>query len=334
MEPVTPAAPIHRAGRPLKIGVILPFGEVAMAGATARWADILATAQAAEAAGFDSIWLPDHFLFPPPEHETDPIGTWEGTSLLAALAAVTRRVELGSLVLCTGFRNPALVAKMADTIDEISGGRLILGLGAGWHEREFYAFGYPFDHRVSRFEEALVIIQALLRTGRVDFAGRYHQARECELRLRGPRPAGLPIMIGSYGPRMLRLAAKYADSWNTGFGRATSQHSGARIPRLRAAVDAACVAEGRDPATLARTAGVLVEVAGSVPYPPGYPAWSTGPGQRAGQGELLQGTPDELAEAFRAYAREGISHIQLWVNPMTVAGIERVAEALALLDRG
>ena len=313
---------------------MLPFGEVAMAGATARWADILATARAAEACGFDSVWVPDHFLFPPLEHAPDPLGTWEGCSLLAALAVATRRVELGSLVVCAGFRNPALVAKLADTIDEISGGRFTLGLGAGWHEREFRAFGYPFDHRVSRFEEALIIIQALLRTGGWTSPGATTRRGSASSAPAARRPTGLPILVGSYGPRMLRLVARYADRWNTGFGRAVSQEAGERIPRMRAAVDAACAAEGRDPATLERTAGVLVEVAGSVPYPPGYPAWSAGQAQRAGQGQVLHGTPDDLAEAFRAYAREGVCHLKVWVNPMTVAGIERLATTLELLDRG
>src|SRR5438046_2801072 len=132
--------------------------------------------------------------------QTTPV--WEGWSLLSALAASTRRVELGTLVVATSFRNPALLAKIADTVDEISGGRLVLGLGAGWHEPEYLAFGYPFDHRVSRFAEAIAIIHGLLRDGCVDFDGTYSSPRDCELRPRGPRPQGPPIMIGSTSPRM------------------------------------------------------------------------------------------------------------------------------------
>ena len=142
--------------RPLQVGMMLPAIEGDLGGATPRWRDIVALARRAEDIGIDVLWVPDHFLFHLPE--TDPMGEWECWSLLAALAAATRRVALGPLVACTSFRNPALLAKIADTVDEVSGGRLILGLGAGWNEREYDAFGYPFDHRVSRFEEALTII--------------------------------------------------------------------------------------------------------------------------------------------------------------------------------
>src|ERR687893_2015533 len=183
-----------------------------MAGATPRWSDLAAIARRAEEVGFDSLWVQDHLLFRYPDQE--PEGPWESFSLLAALAAVTSRVELGTLVTCVSYRNPALTAKIADTIDEISGGRLILGLGAGWHEPEYAAFGFPYDHRVSRFEEALQIITALLRTGHVDFQGAYYTARDCELRPRGPRPEGPPILVGGSGERMLRIAARYADAWN------------------------------------------------------------------------------------------------------------------------
>ncbi len=141
-------------GRPIKVGLLLPIIEGTMAGQTARWADLLAIARRAEELGFDSLWVSDHLLFRLPGREERPVGMWEGWSLLAALAAATSRIALGPFVSCTSFRNPALTAKMADTIDEISGGRLILGLGAGWHRPEYDAFGYPFDHRASRFEEA------------------------------------------------------------------------------------------------------------------------------------------------------------------------------------
>ena len=148
--------------RPLQVGVGLPDAEGLLDGGTAGWSDLAALARRAEDLGFDSVWVQDHLLFRFPGQADE--GPWESFSLLAALAATTRRVELGTLVTCTSFRNPALTAKIADTIDEISGGRLILGLGAGWHEPEYRAFGYPFDHRVSRFAEALAIIHGLLST--------------------------------------------------------------------------------------------------------------------------------------------------------------------------
>src|SRR5687768_1651833 len=214
--PPNPERTMDRWGkRSPRIGLILPYTDLYLDGATPHWSDLATQVRLAEDVGFDSVWVPDHLLFRFPGGATG--GAWDCWSLLAALAAVTSRVALGPIVTCTGYRNPALLAKIADTIDEISGGRLILGLGAGWNEAEFHAFGYPFDHLASRFEEALTIITGLLRQGRVDFAGTYYQARECELRLRGPRPNGLPIMIGTTGARMLGLTAQHADAWNAWF---------------------------------------------------------------------------------------------------------------------
>ncbi len=242
-----------RPKRPLKVGLNLPTTEGAIAGKTARWADLFAFAERAEALGFDSLWVPDHLLV---TWQEQTHGIWECWSLLAALAAVTHRVELGSLVSGTPFRNPALLAKMADTVDEISGGRLIVGLGAGWDGPEERAFDLKSDHRVDRFEEALQIIVPLLRTGRVDFAGTYYQARDCELRPRGPRPGGLPILIGAKGPRMLRLAATYADLWNIQGPLRQPEE----VNSLRTVGDAACVEVGREPATLERSASVVVNL--------------------------------------------------------------------------
>jgi alkanesulfonate monooxygenase SsuD/methylene tetrahydromethanopterin reductase-like flavin-dependent oxidoreductase (luciferase family) len=262
--------------------------------------------------------VPDHLLVTWQERTQ---GIWECWSLLATLAAVTSRVELGPLVSCTGFRNPALLAKMADTVDEISGGRLILGLGAGWSGPEDRAFGYPSDHRVDRFAEALQIIVPLLRAGRVDFAGQYYQARDCELRPRGPRPGGPPILIGAKGPRMLRLVASHADLWNA---EGPLRQPEDFIP-LRAAADAACVAVGRDPATLGRSAAVVVNL--QLPHVVG------GPRPSASGAPPEPATPEEIAGLLRRYAREGLGHIQLWLTPNTIASLEWFAAVLALLDQ-
>ena len=302
-------------GRPLKVGVMLPTTEREMGRVTARWVDLLAMARRAEELGFDSLWVPDHLLFRYEGIEAQ--GPWECWSVLAALAAGTSRVELGPLVSGAGFRNPALLAKMAATVDEISGGRLILGLGAGWYEPEYRAFGYAYDHRVSRFEEAFAIVRGLLREGHVDFAGRFFQARDCELRPRGPRLGGPPIMVGSTGERMLRLVARHADLWN-----ASGRNRPEEVGPLREAVDAACVEVGRDPASLGRSVAIFVDLPSRVVRE--RPVRSTsGP---------LTGNPEELAEALRAYAREGISHMQVMLNPNTLEGLDGFAETLALLD--
>ncbi len=307
---------------PLKIGVHLPFSERQMQGVTPRWQDIVTIARRAEEVGFDSIWIADHLLFR--FEGIEPRGGYECLTLLSALAASTSRVELGTLVVCTSFRNPALLAKIADTVDEISGGRLILGVGAGYHEPEYRAFGYPYDHRVSRFEEALQIIAPLLKTGQVDFEGKYYQARDCELRPRGPRPGGPPIMIGTKGARMLKLTAQYADLWNGWV--AFDKSSPAEVPPLRELVDAACRDVGRDPATLGRTMTVLVDFVGTSDLAARVIRPDSNP-------EPIVGSPAEIARALHAFTAEGISHIQVVLQPNTLEGIERFAPVIEEVRR-
>ena len=304
-------------GRPLKVGIQLPEVERVV-----PWRELAAMARRAEEVGFDSLWVGDHLLYRNPGEEAK--GPWEAWSLLAALAAITERVEIGPLVACTGFHNPAMLAKKADTVEEVSGGRLILGLGAGWNETEYRAFGYPFDHRVDRFEEAFAVIRGLLRDGRVDFRGTYYQADDCELRPRGPRPQGPPLMIGSEGPRMLRIALPHVQSWNAWYAWFGNRPEG--LGPLLAKVDAACREVGRDPATLERTCAVLVALSGAV---------GRSSGDRAARDiPPLSGSPEELADALRAFAAAGIGHVQLVLDPNTLGAIEEFAPVLALLDRG
>ena len=314
------------ADRPLKVGLHLPNIAGMHPSGVARWSELLAIARRAEEVGFDSLWVADHLLMRFPGWENRPLGVWEGWSLLAALAAATDRIALGPLVSCTAYRNPALLAKMAATVDEISGGRLILGLGAGWHEPEYRAFGYPYDHLGSRFEEALTIIAALLRDGHVDLGGRYYQVRECELRPPGPRPGGIPIMIGAEGERLLRLAARHADAWNWAFVSSVEQ-----VRPRQAAVDAACREVGRDPTTLERSVAVPVDLPGRSDAPPGGEA-EVADWVRANIGAAT-GSSEELAALLRAFATAGLAEVQLWLAPSTVAGVEAFAPVLELLDR-
>lgn len=198
----------------MKIGVVInQFVEQSDSRVIRSYTELRQMAQAAEAGGLDSIWVFDHLL-----HRFEPgvtEGPWECWTLLTALAEATDKVELGTLVLCNPFRNPALLAKMAHTLDEVSGARLILGVGAGWHQPEFDAYGYPFERRVERLEEALQILRPLLHGKTVDFSGNCYQVRDCLITPLGPRADGIPLLIGASGPRMLRLTAQYADQWNT-----------------------------------------------------------------------------------------------------------------------
>ncbi len=296
----------------MKIGVQLPEVE-----RVTTWRELLDMARVAEAIGLDSVWVGEHLLYRYADGEQR--GPWEAWSLLAALAAVTERVEIGPLVACTAFHNPALLAKQADTIDEISGGRLVLGLGAGWNEAEFRAFGVPFDHRVSRFAEAFTIIRDLLQFGRADFDGRYYRARDCVLVPRGPRPGGPPLMIGSSGRRMLEMTVPYVASWNAWFMSFGNDVAGYR--RLRETVDAACADAGRAPETLERTVALFVAFPDAVGRP-----------SARGQAPVpaLPSEPEALASALDEFAGEGVGHVQLVLDPITVDSIQRLAP---LLDR-
>jgi alkanesulfonate monooxygenase SsuD/methylene tetrahydromethanopterin reductase-like flavin-dependent oxidoreductase (luciferase family) len=187
----------------MKIGIQLPEVEREV-----RWPEYLAMAKAAEEVGFESVWLGDHLIYDGPER-----APWEAWTLLSALAAATSTVRLGPLVACAGFHPPAVLAKMASTIDEVSGGRFVLGIGSGWNRREFDAFGIPYDKRVSRFEEAFAIISGLLRGERVTLDGTFHKADDVVLLPKPARPT--PIMIGSNGKRMLSIALPHVQAWNT-----------------------------------------------------------------------------------------------------------------------
>ena len=301
-------------GRPLKIGVQLPEVERRVA-----WSELREMAELAERIGLDSVWVGDHLLY---RDDGQPErGPWEAWSLLAALAAVTERVEIGPLVAATGFHAPAMIAKKAATIEEISGGRLILGLGAGWNEPDYGAFGFPFDHRVSRFEEAFTIIRELLRTGSSNFKGTYHQLDRGRLLPTGPRREGPPLMVGSMGPRMLSITLPHVEAWNAWgpwFGNSVEGY----LP-LRDTIDRACVAAGRDPAEVERTVALLVALPGAI-------------GRRSDVSdepfEPIPGEPEALAAALRDFADAGVAHVQLVLDPITVESIAALEPTLAALD--
>jgi probable F420-dependent oxidoreductase len=292
----------------MKVGLIIKTDEFyAEGGPVPSYATMRGLAMQAEAVGFDSIWLADHLIYQPDVTTpwmTRTQGAWECWTMLSALAEATMRIKLGTLVINTQTRNPAILAKMAVTLDEVSEGRLILGLGTGWHGPEFKAFNLPWDHRVGRYDEALQIIVPLLRTGKVDFRGTYHSASACALVPRGPRPDGVPILIGARGPQMLKLAARYADIWHPG--------SYPEIPRTRSelliGLDQACAEVGRDLATL--------EVAVSLRC--AYPE----AGALSDRWNAGATAPGEIADQLRAYEALGVDHVFCEVLPGSTRSVD------------
>ena len=308
----------RRPGRPLGVGIQLPEVERKV-----RWPELRAIAITAEQAGFDSVWLGDHLLYRFASGETR--GPWEAWTTLAGLAEATERVAIGPLVAATAFHSPFMLAKQAATVDEISGGRLVLGLGAGWNATEFAALGAPFDHRISRFEEAFTIVRTLLAQGTIDFQGEFYTARDAELQPRSARAGGPPILVGSSGARMLAATIPYAAAWNAWYADTGNAPGG--VPALRAKVDEACVTARRDPAEVERTVAVLVRLPGGTGRVMGDEA------ERMAVAPL-EGGSEQVAEGLRGYASEGIGHVQLVVDPITEASVAALAPVLELLDRG
>ena len=280
----------------------------------ARWSDHAAMARTAEEVGFDSIWLGDHHLYREEGRESGP---WEAWTLLSALAAVTRRVAVGPLVACTAFHPPPVLARMAATVDEVSGGRLILGLGAGWNEAEFRAFGLPFDHRASRFEEAFEIIRRLLAGERVTVHGRFHQVEDAVL---VPAPRRRPaLMVGTEGNRLLRFTLRHADAWNTWFESYGNTVEG--FEALNRRIGALAEDVGRPADQIARSACVLVAMEPdapqrrmTLPVPP------------------IRGGAPRVADHLRDLAQAGADEAILVLTPITERSIRAAGETLALLD--
>jgi alkanesulfonate monooxygenase SsuD/methylene tetrahydromethanopterin reductase-like flavin-dependent oxidoreductase (luciferase family) len=290
----------------VRVGVQLPEVEREV-----PWAEVLAIVRTTEASGFDSAWVGDHLLHREPE--AGPLEAW---TQLAALAAATERLTLGPLVACLAFHPPGLIAKMAATVDEISGGRLVLGVGAGWNDEEFTAFGLPPDRKVSRFEEAFTLVRRLLAGERVTHRGRYWSAEDAVLL--PPTRRRIPLMTGSSGPRALSIVLPYVDSWNTWWEYYGNTAEG--FAQENGRVDAACEAAGRDPVAVERSACVLVTVdggAGARPEEPGMPRVDV----------------DQLPGHLLALAQAGAHEAILVLDPITVETVGRAAAVLQLRDR-
>jgi alkanesulfonate monooxygenase SsuD/methylene tetrahydromethanopterin reductase-like flavin-dependent oxidoreductase (luciferase family) len=287
-------------------GMGIPVAEAKTGADSPHFADQLAIARNVAAAGFDSLWFADHFSFP---SDTGRRGSWDVYTLIAAIAASVPGVTVGPMVACTAYRNPGVIAKMTEMIQDISGGRFILGLGAGWQKDEYDQFGLPFEPRVTRFEEALTIIHGLLRDGEIDFQGKYVQANKAANLPRAASGPDTPILIGSTGDRMLGLLAKYGDAWNTGWNADTDG-----LKAKAAKLDAACQAIGRDPETVVRTVSL------------GFAAEGFGGDPKT----VFEGSSEEKVTFLNEIAALGFSHIIVRLDPFTpetIAAFSPVIEA-------
>jgi alkanesulfonate monooxygenase SsuD/methylene tetrahydromethanopterin reductase-like flavin-dependent oxidoreductase (luciferase family) len=258
------------------------------------WPSVREQALAAEAAGFDLVVLEDALLYPDGDGS---VGVWESVSMVAAIAASTSTIGVGHAVMNSPYRPPALTAKIAATLDEIAGGRYTFGIGLGNTPDDYPLFGIDADPRYSRFAEAIQIIHGMLREGRTDFEGTYYRAPGAELVLRGPRPAGPPIVIAAGRPRAMRLVARYADEWNWWVAEADG------TPKLRelvAEMGRACDEVGRDPATLRRSLDVFSVAGPGVPEP-----------AADGDALLISGSPESIADTLLAYEELGFAEVRI-----------------------
>ena len=290
----------------MRLGIALPIGERGPERKAASYQQMREMAVAAEEGGANSIWVADHLFY-----RFDDAGTrglWEAMTILAALADATKRVELGPLVMCVPFRNPGLIAWIANTIDEVSAGRFVVGLGSGWSEDEFRAFDFQFDRRVSYFAESLEVIVPLLRNGEANFEGQFVKGT-AELRPPGPRAGkgGPPILIAGTKPRMMSLIAKHADRWNSvWYGLPTDD-----FRHERHDLEQACAAIGRDPKTIEVSAGLQVSE-------------QSGP---VNDFEFLYGAADQIADGLGKWRDEGVTEVICRMEPPSVELVSRITEA-------
>jgi alkanesulfonate monooxygenase SsuD/methylene tetrahydromethanopterin reductase-like flavin-dependent oxidoreductase (luciferase family) len=294
-----------------EIGIVMPLAQFGPERTTARWTEIRAMAQRAEAIGFDAIWTPDELLWR--AQDGPPQGVWDGVSMAGAVAAVTSTAKVGAWVLSALHRNPGIIAKTAETLDEISGGRFVFGLGAG-HEwpGQARAFGRPEDRIFARFDEALEIIVPLIREGRADFEGAFHAARDLPQAPRGPRPGAIPLLIGGNGPKGQRYAVRHADVWS---GYVEERAEVEEIAPRIASLEAICGEEGRDPASIGRSIGVLVN-----------------PFLRAGERpDVVSGSPAEIARTLRTFHDVGYTQVELMFGPGTIEALEALAPVVELV---
>lgn len=301
----------------MRVSAYLPNWTHGLAwGSRPRWAELAAVARELEAAGFDGLWTADQILQEFENH--DPLEFWDSWTIVACLAEVTERMTIGPLVGSAGFRNPSLVASSAATVAEVSDGRLVLGLGAGYDEGEHRMFGLPWDRKVARLEEAAAVLFDLLHGGVSSRSGDWYSTDHARI----STPAAVPLLIGTYatGPRMMRITAEYADAWSSwlGFDDNSPEIFAAQAEQL----DLACANVGRDPGAIRRIACVSVHLSDE-PF-------------RFGPLDLgtiaLSGETADLAEQLYRFAGAA-DEVALYTFPLTQKARDRLADLRAALPR-
>jgi alkanesulfonate monooxygenase SsuD/methylene tetrahydromethanopterin reductase-like flavin-dependent oxidoreductase (luciferase family) len=284
------------------------------------WDSVRSRAAAAESVGFDAFVFEDALLY---RGETDSSGVWESVSIAAALAVATERITIGQSVVNNPYRSPAMTAKIAETIDEISGGRYVLGIGAGnTPDSDYRAFGFPTDRRYSRFAEAIGIIHSLLKTGEANFSGEYYAVDHPELIIRGPRPQGPPIHIAAGSPKMLGLVALYADAWNWWGWDETHDERRTRMRPIIATLEEECEKADRDPSTLDRTYDLYTVI------PPGFSP------DGSGMDKPATGSAEEIATHILELGELGISEVRCDVYPKSIDAITSMQSVIELVHTG
>lgn len=295
----------------LGIGVALPVMEFGSPRTSASWADLQEMIRLLESMGVDTIWVQDEIMWFP--EGAEPQGAWDGVSILGAVAAISSTANVGSWVFSALHRNPAIIANAVETLDEISGGRFVFGLGAGhvW-PGQAHATGLPEEAIYARFDEALRIIIPLLRRGHADFEGQYHAARDLPQRPRGPRPGTIPILIGGNGPKGQRAAVAHADIWSGWIEERAGMDE--MLPRL-ASLEKILEEAGRDPSSIGRALGVPVnplEPAGVDPA-------------------TISGEPERIADDLRVFQAAGFTQVDIMIAPGSVAAVAALEPIVELL---
>lgn len=297
------------------VGLVLPIGELLFDGVEPTWADISAQVKRAEEVGFDTVWTVDEILWRNPNWPS-PRGWWECLTMTGAVAAASSTVQVGTWVISALQRNPGMVARAAETLDEISNGRFVLGLGAGHLKGGAKDLGYPEDRTIARYVEALEIIVPLLRGQTVTFNGEFHHATDAQVRPRGPRPGKIPLMLGGHSPRTMTLAATHADIWSA---YATTSSLPAAFTTMLEQLDRICEGIGRDPASLGRSVGV--EVA---------PDAARGAEAHVPDGAIT-GSTDQITETLASFADIGVTRLEIVPHPSSLDTLDRLAPVLAAL---